>query len=52
MKNFQLFFVLLTTLTLGVGNAWGAEETYTLGWGSAPDTNSTNFTTTSGEVAY
>ena len=51
MKNFQLFFVLLTTLTLGVGNAWGAEETYTLGWGSATDTNSTNFTTTSGEVA-
>ena len=28
MKNFQLFFVLLTTLTLGVGNAWAEEVTY------------------------
>ena len=26
MKNFQLLFVLLTTLTLGVGNAWSAES--------------------------
>ena len=28
MKNFQLFFVLLTTLTLGVTNAWAEEVTY------------------------
>ena len=26
MKNFQLFFVLLTTLTLGVTNAWAEES--------------------------
>ena len=31
MKNFQLVFVLLTTLTLGVTNAWGAEVTMTAG---------------------
>lgn len=28
MKNLQLFFVLLTTLTLGVTNAWAEEVTY------------------------
>ena len=31
MKNFQLFFVLLTTLTLGVTNAWAEEVTMTAG---------------------
>ena len=36
-------------LALNVGNAW-AEETHTIGWGSASGTNFTNFTTTSGEV--
>ena len=38
-------------LALGVGNAW-AQETHTIGWGSATGTNSTNFTATdgSGEV--
>ncbi len=51
MKKFKLFFALFAMLALNVGNAWGAEETYTLGWGSASGTNFTNFTTTSGEVA-
>ena len=30
MKNFQLFFVLLAILTLGIGNAWAEEVTYTI----------------------
>ena len=43
MKNLQLFFVLLTTLTLGVGNAWGAEVTMTAGTnGSACTVNGIN----------
>ena len=30
MKNFQLFFVLSAILTLGIGNAWAEEVTYTI----------------------
>ena len=29
MKHFKLFFALFAMLALGVGNAWGAEVTYT-----------------------
>ena len=52
MKHLKLFFALFAMLALGVGNAW-AQETHTIGWGSATGTNSTNFTATdgSGEVA-
>lgn len=43
MKNFQLVFVLLTTLTLDVTNAWGAEVTMTAGTnGSACTVNGIN----------
>ena len=50
MKHLKLFFALFAMLALGVTNAWGAEETYTLGWGSASGTNYQNFTAVSGEV--
>ena len=49
MKHVKLFFALFAMLALGVGNAW-AEE-YTIGWGSASETNSQNFTAVSGEVS-
>ena len=38
MKQLKLFFALFAMLALGVGNAWGAEETITLssfGWSNA-----------------
>ena len=38
MKHLKLFFALFAMLALGVGNAWGAEETITLssfGWSNA-----------------
>lgn len=52
MKHLKLFFALFAMLALNVGNAW-AQETHTIGWGSATGTNFTNFTATdgSGEVA-
>lgn len=50
MKHLKLFVALFAMLALGVTNAWGAEETYTLGWGSASGTNYQNFTAVSGEV--
>lgn len=45
------FFTRLITilLVLGVGGSASA-ETYTIGWGTASGTNSTNFTATSGSV--
>ena len=41
---------LLLIFTLGIGNAWGACNTYTLGWGNASGSNSTNFSAASGSV--
>lgn len=42
MKNFQIFFVLLTTLTLGVTNAWAETVTFT-------PSNCTNWTSSQAE---
>lgn len=52
MKKLKLFFALFAMLALNVGSAW-AQETHTIGWGSATGTNCTNFTASdgSGEVA-
>ena len=30
MKHLKLFFALFAMLALGVGNAWGAEESFTI----------------------
>ena len=49
MRKIKLFLSLLILATFGVGNAWGEE--YTIGWGSANETNSQNFTAVSGEVS-
>ncbi len=40
--------ICLCMLTVGVGNVWA--DTYTLGWGDATGSNSTNFTDVSGSV--
>lgn len=48
MKHVKLFFALFAMLALGVGNAWGAEETITLstfGWSNASVQSSISATT-------
>ena len=48
MKKIKLFFALFAMLALGVGNAWGAEETITLsdfGWSNASVQSSISATT-------
>ncbi len=44
MKHLKLFFALFAMLALGVGNAWGAEETATLSF--ADKAQRTSFSTT------
>ncbi len=49
MRKLKLFFACLLMAVLNIGQVWA--DTYTLGWGSASGSNSTNFTATSGSVS-
>ena len=49
MKHLKLFFACLLIAVLSIGQVWA--DTYTLGWGTASGSNSTNFTATSGSVS-
>ena len=49
MKKLKLFFALFAMLALGVGNAWGAEETVSLNAGTHADSKIT-WTAASGNI--
>ena len=50
MKHLKLFFALFAMLALGVGNAWGAEETYTYKFSSFSQGSPVEFTNTNPDL--